>query len=140
MSPADSVSSMTRQSLAVFLREEPMDQRWFGVGPLPDVVVHARVFGRERVSAGFPSGCDAVARERDGNGLVGVAVEIPERRLEGVGAVVFLGGAAAGNCGCEESGTSSDDVPGSGTSHGLAGDVDAAVIDGELFADGVNYF
>src|SRR3984885_15983199 len=49
------------QKLAAALGKNPFDQRGFGEGPLPDFVVHAGIFGIERVAARFASGGDAFA-------------------------------------------------------------------------------
>ena len=47
------------------LTEEPFHQLRFRKRPLPHVVVHARVFGRKRMSACLSPGRDAIARKRD---------------------------------------------------------------------------
>src|SRR5215471_17846480 len=90
--------------------------------------------------AGLFSGCDAVAGEGDGNGLVGVAVEIPEGRIERSGAVVFRGGAAAGNGGGEESGTARDHIPCACSTHRLTCHIDPTVINRALVAHRVDDF
>src|SRR5882724_2623982 len=120
------------RELGTALGEEPLRQLRLGVDPLPDVVVDTRVFGVERMAAGFAACSDAVAGSRDRDGLVRVAVKVPEGRVNGGGAVVG-GEAGAERHGCrEDARTVGDDVPDASAAHGLAGDVDAAIIDCEF--------
>src|SRR5215470_265011 len=77
IAPPRTRKTISHPSLFELLREHPRDQRWFGVGPLPDVVVYSGVLGGQGISAGFFSGRDTVAREGHRNRLIGRTVEIP---------------------------------------------------------------
>src|SRR5580658_10870289 len=75
--------------LASALREHPLGQRGFGESQSGGaIVIYPRILGIDRVSPRFPPCRDSVTRSRDGNDLVGVAVERPQRRGSRPGAII----------------------------------------------------
>jgi len=120
------------------LGEQPREEGGFGVGPLPRVVVDAGIFGVEGAAAGFAARGNAIPGEGDRDGLVGIAVEIPQRSVGGGGAIFGGGACATRDGGGEEIWTLSDHVPHTSAAHGLPGDVDAAAVDGKFAEEGID--
>src|ERR1700733_11267157 len=120
--------------LATALRKHPLHQCWFSERPLPDFVVHTGIFGVERVASRFASRRNTFARYGHGDGLVGVAVKAPQRRLQRFGAV--FGGLASTtrHCGGEKVGTSREYVPNARAAHRLTCDVNSPVVNGKFAA------
>src|ERR1700734_98633 len=126
--------------LAEAVREYPFDQNRLGESPLPDFMVHACVFGIERMASRFASGSDTFARYGHRNGLVGVSVKAPQRRLQRFGAVFGGFASATRDCGGEKVRPSRDYVPHSRAAHRLTRHVNSSVVNGKFTASSVDHF
>ncbi len=120
--------SLHPEPLAAALREYPLQQLRLGESPLPDVVIHSGVLCVDGMSARFSKRRDALARQCHRNTLIGGPVEIPYGCAERRRGVLIRFRSTARHRGSEKLWALRRHMPHAGAAHGLAGYVDAALV------------
>jgi len=92
------------------------------------------------VAGGFSACSDAVARDGDGDRVVGVTVEVPQRRFWGGCGIIERAASTAAYRRREKVRSIGDHVPHAGTAHGLPHHVNALAVDEEFAGQVVHDF
>lgn len=115
---------------------EPLPEAGVGVGGGPGVVADTFEGGEgDFLAPGFFDGVDHFDGFGNGDGGVGIAVPDPDGGVDEFGGFFGVASSADGDDGGEGVGVAGGEFPGPEAAHGEAGEVDAGVIDGELFPD-----